>query len=94
MNKKEIYKKCNLKITPCTWVKFKGDTTNKNFPQLPEDGGLALDFMRWCLDEKICSIDGIPGTTGPGIISLAYSPNDAKKIFKWFKDKGVNCEMP
>jgi hypothetical protein len=93
MGKNEIYKKCSLEITPCIWVKFKGDTTNKSFPQLPEDSGLASDFLRWCLDEKIYSIDGTPGTSGPGIISLAYPSNKAKKIFKWFKDKGVNCEM-
>ena len=93
MNKKEIYKKCSLTVTSCVWVKFRGDTTNRNFPQLPEDGGLVSDFQRWCLDEKIYPLDNTPGTSGPGILSLAYSLDKAKKIFKWFKDKGVNCEM-
>ena len=75
-------------------MQFRGDTTNKSFPELPEDGGLVSDFLRWCMDEKIYSIESTPGTSGPGIHSHAYPSNKAKKIFKWFKNKGVNCEMP
>lgn len=88
-DKEDIYKKCTLEITLCTWVKFKGDSTGRHFPQVPEDAGLTHEFMKWCLDEQIYPVQGTPGTSGPGIHSHAYFEKDVDKIIAWFKEKGV-----
>jgi hypothetical protein len=88
-NKEDVYKKCTLEITPCVWIRFRGDPTDRHFPQVPEDGGLAHEFMKWCFEEEIYPVSGTPGTSGPGIHSHAYFAKDIEKITKWFEQKGV-----
>jgi len=89
---KNSSEKCKLTLTPCVWVHFIGDRTNKSYPDLPEDEGLVLEFQRWCINEKIYPTAGTPGTSGPGILSHAYFAKDVEKIFKWFDDKGIKIE--
>lgn len=92
-NLSNIYKKCTLTITPCVWIHFRGDKTNKYFPELPEDGGLVGEFLRWSYIEEIFPVEHTPGTSGGGIHAHAYDQKDIPRIIEWFKNKGVQIIM-
>ena len=54
---------------------------------LPDDGGLSLRFLRWCIDNKIQHVRVM--SAGPGHCTGIYLEKDIERIRQFLEGEGV-----
>lgn len=66
--------------TPCVRIKIQCTQTSTD---------VISDFLRWCLAEQVYALP-FGSTSGPGIYSGSFSPEDADRVIAWLAERGVN----
>ena len=89
---KEKRKKMSLEIIPAIIIKFKGVEHEEGFPYLPDDDGVVVDFLKFCLANEIWTIR-CGGSSGGGSYIMAHLPKNQDTIVKWFEEHGVKATV-
>lgn len=78
--------KCSYELTEVVRVEVTGK--KREFPMVPDDGGLIGELLQWLWDNKIHS--AVPGGESGGGRHIAYyTKENAIKIREWLDDRKV-----
>jgi len=53
---------------------------------IKDDRKLTLAFLDWCMAERIYTLRGTGGATGPDFVSQTYPLHHAERIERWIID--------
>lgn len=92
--------KIDLKATPVVWIEINGEKreplpydpdkdTHKlgPLPRTRDDDGLVGRLLDWSMKAKVYSLRGM--TSGGGIYTALYLPEDAEKVLAWLAEQGI-----